>query len=327
MKNNKTPGIDGITSEFLKVFWGTLKYIIHKAINASYDKGSMSQSMRTCIITCLPKGNKDRKFLKNWRPISLLSSIYKLMYGVIANRLRNTLDTIICNTQTGFLSGRQISDNTRLIYDLMHIAEKKKLTGMLMLIDFEKAFDSISWNFLHNTLLFFGYSQSFIKWIKMFNNNIEAYVLQCGKLSPKITIGRDCRQGDPISSYLFLLAAEILSLLIKQSPDIRGFKINGIEFKLTQFADDTTLILDGSQPSLQAALNILELYGNYSGLKMNKEKTKVIWIGKKRLSREKLNVSVKLDWGSTEFTLLGLDFSIDLIKMEEINYIQRFMKK
>ena len=195
-----------------------------------------------------------------------------------------------------------------------------------MLIDFEKAFDSISWNFLYNTLLFFGYSQSFIKWIKMFNNNIEAYVLQCGKLSPKITIGRGCRQGDPISSYLFLLAAEILSLLIKQSQDIRGFKINGIEFKLTQFADDTTLILDGSQPSLQAALNILEIYGNYSGLKMNKEKTKVTWIGKKRLSREKLNVSVKLDWGSTEFTLLGLDFSTDLIKMEEINYTKIYEK-
>ena len=160
----------------------------------------------------------------------------------------------------------------------------------------------------------------------MFNNNIEAYVLQCGKLSPKITIGRGCRQGDPISSYLFLLAAEILSLLIKQSQDIRGFKINGVEFKLTQFADDTTLILDGSQPSLQAALNILEIYGNYSGFKMNKEKTKVIWIGKKRLSREKLNVSVKLDWGSTEFTLLGLDFSTDLIKMEEINYTKIYEK-
>ena len=326
MKNNKTPGIDGITSEFLKVFWGRLKYVIHNAINASYDKGLMSQSMRTCIITCLPKGNKDRKLLKNWRPISLLSSIYKLMSGVIANRLRNTLDTIISNTQTGFLSGRQISDNTRLIYDLMHIAENKKIAGMLMLIDFEKAFDSISWNFLYNTLLFFGFSQSFIKWIKMFNNNIEAYVLQCGKPPPKITIGRGCRQGDPISSYLFLLAAEILSLLVNQSQNIRGFKINGIEFKLTQFADDTTLILDGSQPSLQAALNILEIYGNYSGLKMNKEKTKVIWIGKKRLSKEKLNVSVKLDWGSTEFTLLGLDFSTDLNKMEEINYTKIYEK-
>ena len=117
-----------------------------------------------------------------------------------------------------------------------------------------------------------------------------------------------------------MLAAEILSLLINQSQDIRGFKINGIEFKLTQFADDTSLIWDGSQPSLQVGLNILEIYGNYSGLKMNKEKTKVVWIGKKRLYREKLNVSVNLDWGSTEFTLLGLDFSTDLNKMEEINY-------
>lgn len=321
-KNNKTPGVDGITSEFLKVFWGRLKYIIQRAFNTSYEKGLMSQSLRTCIITCLPKGQKDRRFLKNWRPISLLSTFYKLMSGVIANRLKQTLNSIVSNTQTGFLSGRQISDSTRLVYDLMYHVEKKNIPGMLMLIDFEKAFDSLSWKFLYSVLAFFGYDQNFINWIKMFNNNIEAYALQYGKLSPKIIIERGCRQGDPISSYLFLLAAEILSLMIIQNEDIKGLKINGIEFKLTQFADDTTLILDGSQPSLQAALNILEIYGNYSGLNMNKEKTKVIWIGKKRLSKDKLKVSVKLDWGNEEFTLLGLDFSVDLKKMQDSNYLK-----
>ena len=149
MKNNKTPGIDGISSEFLKVFWEKLKHLICRAINTCYAKGQMSPSMRQCIITCLPKGNKDRKFIKNWRPISLLSSVYKLMSGVIANRLKATLDTVISSTQTGFLSGRQISDNTRLIYDIMQTAEIKNLEGMLMLIDFEKAFDSISWNFMY----------------------------------------------------------------------------------------------------------------------------------------------------------------------------------
>ena len=69
--------------------------------------------------------------------------------------------------------------------------------------------------------------------------------------------------------------------------------------------DIAQLIFDGSQHSLQSALNTLEIYGNISGLKMNKEKTKVIWIGQKRFSKDKLNVSLDLEWGCTDFTILG----------------------
>ena len=87
----------------------------------------------------------------------------------------------------------------------------------------------------------------------------------------------------------------------------------------TQFADDTTLILDGSQDSLQAALNTLKIYGNFSVLKMNKEKTKVIWIGRKKHSKDKLKVAVNLDWGKVEFVLLGIAFNVDLAKMPETN--------
>ena len=85
-----------------------------------------------------------------------------------------------------------------------------------------------------------------------------------------------------------------------------------MKFKLTQFADDTTLMLDGSQHSLQAALNILEIFGNMSALRMNKDKTKMIWIGRKRFCREKLITSANLNWEDTDFTLLGLRFSTEL---------------
>ena len=143
-----------------------------------------------------------------------------------------------------------------------------------MLIDFEKAFDSNSWTFLYKALQVFGYGKEFIQWIELFNTDIKAYILQCGYLSSEISIERGCRQGDPIATYLFLLEAEILSLLIKVNVHIMGIKINNTEFKLTQFADDTTLMLDGTTHSLQSALNTLDIFGSFLGLKMNKEKTK-----------------------------------------------------
>lgn len=326
MQNNKTPGIDGFPSEFFKVFWLRLKFYLLKSINTCYDKGILSQSLRQCVISCLPKGDKSRDLLKNWRPISLLSVVYKLASGAIANRIKSVLDKIISSTQTGYISGRYIGDSIRYIYDIMHYAENEKVDGLLMLIDFQKAFDSLSWNFLYKSLEFFGFQSSLIKWIHIFNNNIQASVIQCGNLSNRFSIGRGARQGDPISAYLFILCGEILSILIKLNKNVRGIIIDDNEHKLTQFADDTTLILDGSIESLQAALNVLEIFGSISGLKMNSEKTKLIWIGRKKHCKDKLQTSIKFEWGNTDFDLLGLVFSVDLQHMIEINFQKAISK-
>ena len=144
MTNGKCPGIDGFPSEFLKLFWGKLKYFILRALNHAYEIGEMSISLRQCIINCLPKGNKPRHFLKNWRPISLVSVIYKIGSSAIANRIKKYLDKIISPSQSGFVSGRYIGHSTRLIYDIMYYTEKQNIPGLLMLVDFEKAFDSVS---------------------------------------------------------------------------------------------------------------------------------------------------------------------------------------
>ena len=108
MKNNKSPGIDGFPVKFFKIFWGRIKFVVLHALNEGYEKGEMSETLKYAVITCIPKGTKARNVLKNWRPISLLSVIYKINSASIANRLKPHLDYLISKTQTGFLTGRYI---------------------------------------------------------------------------------------------------------------------------------------------------------------------------------------------------------------------------
>ena len=220
----------------------------------------------------------------------------------------------------GFIKGRYIGENTRLVYDIMHQCEIKKISGLLMLIDFEKAFDSVPWKFIYKVFHFFNYSNNLIAWLKLLNADVELTVLQCGHMSEFFKIGRGCRQGDPIATCKFLPCVQIMYLMIMTNKDIRGIFVEGVEYRLSQFADDTTLLLYDKPLSLRAALNTIKIFGSFSGLKINKDKTKIVWIGKKKHSRETLCPEISLLWGDTDFDLLGIKFHVGLEKMLELNY-------
>ena len=126
MKNSKSPGNDGFTAEFFKFFWVDLGKYILRSINYAYRNGLLSVTQKQGIITCLPKPNKARNILKNWRPISLLNVIYKLMSSAIANRLKTVLNKLINQDQKGFITGRFIGENIRLVYDVLFETKKNK---------------------------------------------------------------------------------------------------------------------------------------------------------------------------------------------------------
>ena len=148
MKNSKSPGSDGFTAEFFKFFWVDLGKFILKSVNYACKHGSLSVTQNQGIITCIPKPNKPRHFLKNWRPISLLNVIYKLMSSVIANRVKSVLDKVISNDQKGFIAGRYIGENIRTIYDILFETKKQEIPGLLVSVDFQQAFDTVSWKFI-----------------------------------------------------------------------------------------------------------------------------------------------------------------------------------
>ena len=314
-RSDASPGSSGFTGGFYKCFWRNLKQFVVNSFNHGYKTGSLSITQKLGIIILLPKPNKDKTLLSNWRPISLLNHCYKILSGVLAERLKPTLPSIIHPDQKGFVKGRFIGECIRTTYDIIEYAKSNNKIAMLMLIDFEKAFDSISHSFIIKTLKFFGFGFSFIKWINLILNDLSSCINHCGNVTERFKVGRSCRQGDPISPYLFILCAEVLALKIRQNTKVKGFKIGNWEHKLDMYADDLTCYLDGSETSLRNLIKILDEFQEISGLKINLGKCKVVWIGKNRFSNSKVCPELNLIW-SNSFTLLGVTFDSDLAEMD-----------
>ena len=182
--NDKTPGNDGLTIEFYKFFWSEIGIFLVDSLNYAYFHGELSHSQKQAVITLIEKKDKYRRWIKNWRPISLVNVDVKIGLKAIAKRLENVLPHIIHYDQNAFVKGRTIFDATRTITDVLEFTKMRDYQGIMTAIDFEKAFDSLNWNFLHKSLEFFGFGESFLGWIKTFYNNISSCVFNNGFSTP-----------------------------------------------------------------------------------------------------------------------------------------------
>ena len=228
MKNGKSPGTDGYNAEFYKFFWkdignfvleslnesfntGELSItqkqglitllpkgnkpreliknwrpitllnvdykLLAECLNESFNTGELSITQKQGLITLLPKGNKPRELIKNWRPITLLNVDYKLLAGVLASRMKEVLPSIIQNEQKGFLKNRYIGENIRTIADSLEYIRQKKIMGMTLLIDFEKAFDSLEWDYLESVLKVYNFGEDFRTWFSILYKNSNCCVI------------------------------------------------------------------------------------------------------------------------------------------------------
>ena len=142
-------------------------------------------------------------------------------------------------------------------------------------------------------------------------------------MSPWFEVGRGCRQGDPISPYLFLLCSEVLAHAIRKNPEVKGYLVNEMEIKISQYADDTTFFLDGSKSSFENCIELVTQFGDMSGLKLNMDKTKVIWFGCPRPPEIIYSPELNFIWNPRSFKVLGVQFTTDLDDITDINLTQK----
>ena len=254
--------------------------------------------------------------------ITLLNLDYKIASKVIAKRMDKVLSLLINPDQTGFIKGRFIGQNIRLINDILEQTKLHNIPGILLQLDFRKAFDTIEWEFIQRTIALFNFGNSIQRWISIFYSKTESAVLNNGFCTNYFQLSRGVRQGCPLSPHLFVLAVELLACKIRQDQEIQGINIFGKELKLSQFADDTTLF-NSNCNSVEKAITILENFGDISGLKLNPSKTKALWLGSWRQRTDK---PFGFQWPEKPIRVLGTFISYNEKENEEPNFMLKLQK-
>ena len=233
-------GNDGLTKEFCCCFWNDIKYILIKSLCESKKLIQLCVSQRQAIIKLLKKLNKDKRYVTNWRPNSLLNFDLRTISKSLATRLKNILGKLIDDRQTAYVNEGFIGESGRLTDDVLTVADMEKLSGYFLSVYFEKGFDSLNHNFLIAVLRKYSFGDDFIDWILILFNSQESCVINRGYSTKYFPLERGARQGDPISAYLFALALEIFFILIKGNNNIQGIEIFNCEVEYTACTDDTT---------------------------------------------------------------------------------------
>ena len=319
MKCGKSPGTDGLTSEFYKFFWCDIKHLVFESLSTAYSDQLLSQEQRRAVLRLIPKKDKDITELKNWRPISLLNTDYKILTLTLANRLQSVLPKLISLDQNAYIKGRFIGYSIRSILDTIELHKTKQIKSIIAFLDFEKAFDKIRWSFMKKCLSKFGFGANFMKWITILYTDISSCVINNGYTTNYFRLKCGIRQGCPLSSLLFILCSESLAIAIRTNKNIRGIRFGQNEKKLTQLADDTTLLLADIQ-SLQVALNLLHMFHKSSGLKLNYKKTEILNCGYDYNSKEN---PFNLSWVKERVYALGTWFYKDISQCTLINHEMR----
>ena len=170
LKGGKVLGLDGLTVEFYRKFWKLVSPFLIKMYRFSFEQGLLPLSVREGIISLLPKGNKDSRYVKNKRPLTLCNNDYKILAKAIDNRLKLVLPDLISTDQSGFMQGRKICHNVRRSLDIIEWTKMKNLPGLILSIDMAKCFDRLEHKSIFGSLKYFNFGETIVRWISLFYN-------------------------------------------------------------------------------------------------------------------------------------------------------------
>ena len=291
LNNEGAPGPDGIPVFFYKDCWDTLAPELMQLMDDFYAGRCQIERLNKVHIVLLPK-TPGAEMIGDFRPIALSNSIYLIIAKVLANRLREVMDSLISPLQSAFIPGRQMIDSIVTAEEIVAAWRRSGTSGFLWKVDFAKAYDSIDWRYLWNVLRRRGFSEIWVRWIQLCVTTSSCSVLvngrpQGGWFQPQ----RGIRQGCPLAPLLFILAVDTLAFCTTRLCSrgyLSGFQTTSFPggIPLLQYADDTTFFIQGSEIAAHTLSLMMEVFTDFSGLQLNRAKSMIVGFG---LSSEELS--------------------------------------
>ncbi|GJY02513.1 RNA-directed DNA polymerase, eukaryota [Tanacetum coccineum] len=279
---SKSPGPDGFTFEFYRKYWSLIDHDVVAAVTSFFSTGSFPLGCNSSFITLIPK-SQEAKMVKEFRPISLIGSMYKIITKVLANRLSLVISELVSDVQSAFVSNRHILDGPFILNELLSWCKHKKSKALIFKIDFEKAFDSVRWDYLDVVLANFGFGLKWRSWIQGCLNSAMGSILVNGSPTSEFKFSKGLKQGDPLSPFLFILIMESLHLSFNNV--VNAGLYNGIQIDESLnlshlfYADDVIFVGKWNSSNLSTIVNVLKWFYLASGLKINLNKSKLMGIG------------------------------------------------
>ncbi|XP_071715094.1 uncharacterized protein [Rutidosis leptorrhynchoides] len=224
--SSKAPGPDGFNFGFFKKFWSIIKDDLIGAINWFWVFGEFSKGCNASFVSLIPKKSDPLSF-SDYRPISLICSYYKIIAKMLSLRIRKVVPRLIGKEQSAFLGGRYILDGALVANEVVEDLKRNKKHGLIFKVDFEKAFDSLNWDYLLEVMKCMGFGTKWCKWISSCLKSATISILINESPTSEFNLKRGVRQGDPLSPFLFIIAAEGLNILTKVAVERGMYK--GVE--------------------------------------------------------------------------------------------------
>lgn len=282
------------------------------------------ECINNSFITLVPKVSNPET-VNDFRPIALLNVSFKLLTKLLADRLQSIILKIVHKNQYGFIRSRTIQDCLAWSFEYIHQCQHSRREAIILKLDFEKAFDTIEHNTIHHMLECFDFPERWLTWIRNILSSGSSAILLNSVPGKFFKCKRGVRQGDPLSPLLFVIAVELLQILVNKASS-QGLLRAPIphdddEFPIIQYADDTFLVLQADANQLFFLKALLNSYESASGLKVNYRKSQMMPINVSPERMQHLANTFGCQVGTLPFTYLGLPMGTTKSRIDDLSPI------
>lgn len=260
LPTGKAPGPNGFTANFYKCFAPELAPLMPEMYMDSLKKGTLPPTLSQALITLILNMDKEPTDCRSYRPISLTNYDSRIFSKILASRLNKVVPSLVHPDQVGFIRNRHSSDNLRRLIDIMWAVRDDAAPTVALLLDIEKAFDRVEWEYLFLVLEHLGFGGVFLGLLRLIYKEPTAAVTTNGLTSPYFKVHRGTRQGDPAFPAIFALALEPLAAVIRLDPNFTGIRVGHMTHKVMLYADDILTFVSCPDTSMPALLSLISSF-------------------------------------------------------------------